>query len=109
LPIYFAPSSTATTANSSSAEPTATKWPAQAAHPCLPRVDPPLDRPHVESPTPAEEFAIANQTVTAMSEAFGGHFAEDRLDIGLKQVTRAMASTCRSATPPGALPAHAFG
>jgi hypothetical protein len=37
----------------------------------LPHVDWPLDLRHVESPTPVEEFSVADQPVAAMSEAFG--------------------------------------
>ena len=37
----------------------------------LPHVDSPFDSCHVESPTPIEEFGVANQPVATLSEAFG--------------------------------------
>ena len=37
----------------------------------LPHVDRPFDIRHVESPTPIEEFSVADEPVAAMSKAFG--------------------------------------
>src|SRR5262245_48123794 len=51
----------------------------------LPHVDSPFDCSHVESPTPIEEFSVANQPVTTLGEAFGACFAEGGLEIRLKQ------------------------
>ena len=51
----------------------------------LPHVDPTADRCNVESPVPIEEFTIANQPVSTMSEAFGACFAEGGFEIRLNQ------------------------
>jgi hypothetical protein len=37
----------------------------------LPHVDWPFDLRHVESPTPIEEFSVADKPVGTVSEAFG--------------------------------------
>ena len=51
----------------------------------LPHVDSPFDCCHVESPTPIEEFTVANEPVAALSEAFGACFAEGGFEVRLKQ------------------------
>ena len=51
----------------------------------LPHVDSPFDCSHVESPTPIEQFSVANQPVATLSEAFGACFAEGDFETRLKQ------------------------
>src|SRR6476660_5752417 len=51
----------------------------------LPHVDSPFDCCHVESPTPVEEFSVANQPVRTVSEAFCACVAEVGRDLGPKQ------------------------
>jgi hypothetical protein len=51
----------------------------------LPHVDSPFDSCHVESPTPIEEFTVANQTVATLREALGACLAEGGFEIRLKQ------------------------
>src|SRR6185295_11640474 len=51
----------------------------------LPHMDSPVNRRDIESPTPIEEFSVANQSVTAVREAFGAGVAERRCDLRPKQ------------------------
>src|SRR5262245_57796815 len=51
----------------------------------LPHMDTPFDGRDVESPTTIEEFGIANQTVTAVREAFGERIEERGFDVRSKQ------------------------
>src|SRR5258707_2660535 len=51
----------------------------------LPHVDSPLDCCHVESPTPVEEFSVANVSAATLSEAFGACVAEVGSNLRPKQ------------------------
>src|SRR5258708_40057391 len=51
----------------------------------LPHVDSLFDCCHVESPTPVEEFSVANEPVATVSEAFGACVGESTSNLGPEQ------------------------